>query len=424
MSSTQCPTATPVCNTATMSCVACTATDVGACGGFMPVCGSDGVCRGCSAHAECASNACLPDGSCGDDTNVAYVDPSGANNTSCSRVMPCPQVTMALSTNRPFVKLHGTIDEAVLLSGRDVTFLADIGTVLKNSVAGTDSAALKLSGTGHVQLYDLTIANSTSGIFITQGSTVVLSLTSVRVENNANGGIVILGGTLTMARSAVSDNTGAGGISTVPPFGTITVTESTFAGNSGGQGLSLQGGSLVVSRSTFLNNINGGVAVFSGGTFVIVGNMFFNNGSSTSTAGGVSINTSANALNRLDFNSFAQNKTMNGSGPAIHCDAGNFTARNNIMSNNAETGATMQFGGSCAHAFSISTPGVLPSGPGNSAADPLFVDPAVGNLHLQANSPARRAADPASDLTGVAALDIDGDQRSQPAEIGADQVNQ
>lgn len=128
----------------------------------------------------------------------------------------------------------------------------------------------------------------------------------------------------------------------------------------------------------------------------------------------------------MDFNSFTQNKTMNGTGPALHCDAGSFTARNNIMSNNAQTGATVQYGGSCAHAYSISisTPGTLPSGTGNSSADPSFVEPATGNLHLQANSPARGAADPASDLTGVAALDIDGDPRTKPADIGADQVKQ
>jgi hypothetical protein len=55
------------------------------------------------------------------------------------------------------------------------------------------------------------------------------------------------------------------------------------------------------------------------------------------------------------------------------------------------------------------------------AADPRFANPSQGDLHLLPMSPAIGAADPASDLTGIAARDLDGDIRTKPADIGADQ---
>jgi hypothetical protein len=99
-----------------------------------------------------------------------------------------------------------------------------------------------------------------------------------------------------------------------------------------------------------------------------------------------------------------------------------FTARNNIMSQNGTLMNMAQVGGSCAHAYSIVRPGPLPSGAGNSSMDPLFVDITTGDLHVRPESPALGAADPASDLTGPAELDIDGQRRASPADIGADEV--
>jgi hypothetical protein len=98
---------------------------------------------------------------------------------------------------------------------------------------------------------------------------------------------------------------------------------------------------------------------------------------------------------------------------------GAFTARSNIMSDN--TGGAAQFAGNCLHAYSISRPGAVPTGTGNTASNPVFVDAAAGNLHLAPASPARSAGDPATDLSGIAALDIDGDMRATPPDIGADQ---
>jgi hypothetical protein len=140
-------------------CVQCLAPDqTSACTGATPVCGDDHVCRGCGAHAECAgSEVCLPTGSCGGDTNVAYVDPAGTDNASCTRATPCTLLSKALATNRPYVKLTGTTDEAVIIdNGRVITFLADPGAKLTRSNGAGAIVTVRDSGTS-LTVYDLTI---------------------------------------------------------------------------------------------------------------------------------------------------------------------------------------------------------------------------------------------------------------------------
>jgi hypothetical protein len=203
--------------------------------------------------------------------------------------------------------------------------------------------------------------------------------------------------------------------------GTLAVTQSTISGNTGG-GIAATGGTFAVSQSTISGNTGGGIAVMNG-TFVIVGNVFYLNGTGASLVGGLVISAPTDVSNRLEFNSFNQNTTANGVAPAIQCTvAGAFTARNNVMSDNGTLTNLEQVGGTCAHAYSIARPGTLPPGPGNSSADPLFVNTTTGDLHLKPGSPALGAADPTTNLTGVAERDIDGDLRTAPADLGADEV--
>jgi hypothetical protein len=391
-----------VCDLAgSMTCVQCTSSNPAACTVTTPVCGTDNMCHGCTAHAECGSNVCLPDGSCGDDTSVAYVEPApaGTDNTNCTKLTPCTTVAKALATNRRFVKFHGTIDEVVSIN-QNVTLLADPGAKLTST---TNGVLLEIRGSSQVAVYDLEISGASGmnnpGISLPAGNTATVSLTRATVSCNQAGGISATGGTLTVTQSTISGSQGC----------------------SQGTGIIASGSSLTILRSTFRGNQGGGISQMNG-TFVVIGNVFFNNGGNTSLIGGISIGTSTNAANRLEFNSFALNTTADGVGPAIQCLAGTFNARNNILSDNrTPTAQADQFAGTCTHTFSIMRPGKVPTG--NSGSDPLFADPAKGDLHIPSGSPARRAADPGSDLTGIASHDIDGVVRVSPADIGAYEFN-
>lgn len=361
-----------VCDLAQMMCVQCTSSEPNACVGDAPVCGSDSACRTCVAHSECGSSACLPDGSCGTDINVAYVDPAGTG-TTCTKLAPCKKVDDALKTQRPFVKLRGTTIEQVTINNQNVTLLADPGAKLTDTNVGI---LLRIDGTSIVSIYDLEITGAAGannpGLSLQPGNTASVSLTRAKVTANA------------------------------------------------GTGISATNGTLTVSQSTISGNIGGGISVIDG-TFIIVGNVFLLNGTPTSRVGGINVQSPESLLNRLELNTFNQNQARNGSGPAIDCDAGMFTAKYNIMSVNGTLTQMDQVAGPCMHAYSIARPGVVPAGTGNSSADPLFVNSVDGDLHLQAGSPARGAAVGAT-LTGIAAHDIDGDARVAPADIGADQV--
>jgi hypothetical protein len=361
-------------------CVQCTATEAAACTDKAPVCSADNMCHACTAHAQCASNACLADGSCASETDVAYVA-EGGSGSMCSKAAPCATLDQGLQRNTRYVKLTGLVKDTVTttISGKAVTILADPGAKLDRD---GDGAILQVQSNGPatgVEIFDLEVTGAT-GASGADG-----------IQLSANGGTP-----------------------------TLNLTRVTIDGNQG-NGISASGGALTVVRSTISGNPGGGISI-TNGTFTIVGNVFYNNGSDTTLAGGIGIGTAQNALNRLEFNTFYRNKTQDGQGAAIHCAAGNFTAKNNIMNDNGTLTNPEQVGGSCKHAYSIARPGTLPTGTNNSAMDPLFVDPAKGNVHIQPTSPARHAADPTSDLSGIASRDIDGDSRVSPADLGADQI--
>lgn len=394
-----CSGATPVCDVSgSKTCVQCIApNDTAACTGATPACGSDDMCRKCEAHSECASHACLADGTCAGESMVAYVDPAGTDNTTCTKAMPCTSITKALATSRPYVKLTGTTDAQVSINNQNVTLLADPGAKLTSTSNGI---VLEVRGSSQVSIFDLLIQGASGasgyGVSMPTGNTANLTLTRVGISGCQAGGVSMSGGAL-------------------------TITSATISGNMGG-GVSVTSGAVTISRSMFAGNTGGGLSV-SGGTFAVVGNAFFNNGTQTGTVGGVSISTSQSAANRLEFNSFNKNQTQNGLGSAIQCVAGTFSARNNIMSENGTLSNMEQVGGTCTHAYSIVRPGTLPPGTGNAAGDPLFVNTTTGDLHIMTGSPARHAADPNADLSGIASTDIDGDARMSPADIGADQVH-
>lgn len=382
-------------------CVQCTATNPAACIAMTPVCGADNACHGCTSHAQCSSNVCLADGTCAAEASVAYVAEGGSGNT-CGKLTPCGTLDAGLKMDRLYVKIAAGLvkdNQTTTIDSKTVTILADPGAKLDRDGDGAILVVQSSGPTGaNVQIFDLEITGATG---VPGGDAIRLT---------ANGGTPALG----LAHVVISGNQGSGVASS---GGSLTVSQSIFNGNQGG-GISVSNGTLTVSQSTFNGNQGGGISA-SNGTFVVVGNVFFSNGGPGSAVGGIAITTTTSPVNRLEFNSFTLNQTQLGVGSAIQCVAGPFTARNNIMSDNGTFSQPDQFGGSCSHTYSIARPGMKLPGTTNSAADPMFVNPAMGDLHIQPGSPAGRAADPGSDLTGIASRDIDGNPRASPASIGA-----
>ncbi len=233
--------ATGVCDTVSGDCVQCTATQSAACTMTTPVCGSDNTCGACTSHSQCtSSHACLPDGSCGAD-NVAYVASSqlgGTSNSVCTVAMPCSSVASALATAKPYIKISGTIDEAVSIDSTDVTIIADAGAILQRT--GSSGAVLQLTGTSHVTIYDLSIMNAVSstgiGVYVPGTASGTLTLDRVIVANNGGHGIDVSGGKITMSRCVVSGNTNGGAYIAAD----FNITNSLFVANGGG--LSTTGG--------------------------------------------------------------------------------------------------------------------------------------------------------------------------------------
>jgi hypothetical protein len=376
-SNSACMAPTPVCDLAgSMMCVQCIAPDqTAACTGTTPICGADHACRPCSEHRDCSmSNACLPDGACAPSEQVAYVDPVNGNGSTCSLALPCKQVTEALKKKLQFVKLTGTISEFVQITDQTVTLLADPGTQLTRATAGV---ILAIDGASVVQIIDLAIANGLGstgiGISLPPGNSASLSLLRVTVEKNAGGGI------------------------------------------------SATGGSLTISRSTIAGNTQNGISV-SGSEFDITNSVIVGNGGASTPFGGVRFDQTNNGMRRFDFNTITGNVAIDGSAVGVLCTLVTtpVTFRNNIVYANQIGGTRTQVGGAnCNWAFSDIGPDAV-SGTQNINADPLFVNPAQGDFHLQSMSPAKDKADPG----GARSFDIDGDARPQGSgfDIGADEV--
>jgi hypothetical protein len=397
----ECSGGTPVCDlTGTMSCVQCTAERHSACTGATPVCGEDQSCQGCTSHAQClASNACLPDGSCADAGQVAYVEPAGTDNASCTRAMPCTLVGKALATNRPYVKFAGTTDEVVTIdNGRIVTFLAEPGAKLTRTIGTGAIVTVRDNGTS-LTVYDLSISdapNNPSGIGIvvpTAAGAPTVTLNRAKLTNNPGGGISASGGILTVSQSTVSGNTGGG----ITSGGALTVSRSTISGNPGG-GISISG---------------------AGATFNITNSYVVRNGDELmGTFGGLSLGIGAPGNNRLEFNTIVDNKAAVNSAGVV-CNVPAFMAPNNIVARNNRAGSTTAPGaqttiGGCTYPSSKVQ---------NDVAGLMFERPDPPGMLSYKLLPGSTALDQATTPSEIA-VDHDGEPRTSGGgkDIGADEL--
>jgi hypothetical protein len=361
-----CSGATPVCETGTGACVACTSTE-NTCGGTTPVCSTTNSCISCVAHTECSSEACLPDGSCGDDSKVAYVATAGADTGTCTRTAPCATIAYAAS-QRSFVKLQSTVDQTVTLNNANVTVLGSGTAAIKRTT--TIGAVVTVSGVSNVTFKDVVIREAVGttghGILVGTGeANVTLTLDNVSVVNNAGLGLSIGGGTLNMSRSLVAANNGGGGL-------------------------------------------------IGGADFEITNTMFVRNGTASSTYGGLQI-TAGVTKKLFSFNTIAENDSTSDAG--ITC-VGTMTVSNSIVAGNAAATCTFEY-----TLFDTAVTGSNTNN--NKVGDPMFLNKlaatplAADFFRIGATSAAKDSAA----ATSTVMTDIDGDARPQNGvrDMGADE---
>lgn len=375
-SDSECSGGAPVCDVAaTNTCVECTPDNAAACVGAKPICGDDNACRACSTHADCSSSVCLADGACAEEAMVAYVSPMGTDNEACSKALPCTKVAKALGTMRPYLKLSGTTNESLTISGsRKVIIYGDAGAKLRAGGSTSPILTVRDNGTS-VTIYDLAISDAPNdangyGVLVpTGGGAPSISLNRVTISNNPAGGISVGGGSL-------------------------TVTQSTISGNGGG--------------GIFVSNA----------TFDITNNFIYRNGNqSLSSVGGLSVRPIGQS--RLERNTVVDNQADAGSASAggVFCDVPGFVAASNIIFRNVGgPTANVQTFGSCAYGNSFVMPGTSPVDEALSFARSNMQP---FDYHLTAASPAT-VRDAGGACTGI---DFDGDARPQGAacDLGADE---
>jgi hypothetical protein len=331
-----------------------------------PVCGGDHACRACELHSECTSAACLPSGACGTDTNVAYASTAGNDANPCTKDQPCRSIATAVAAGKPYVKLSGSFDEAVTLSGASIHVLADANTTLTRTTS--TGPVLTLQGTSSVAIDDLVIRDGLGatgdGIRVPSGEAVTLTLDKVAVLDNSGVGINVLGGTLHMTRCTVSGN---------------------------------KTGGAIVSAAIDITN-----------------SLFVANGSGTSTTGGLTV-TPAGSANVFRFNTVAQNfsnsttMALRGINCAIPMAVSSTIVSGNLASGNCTLDYSLVDGSP-----SGTNVGGDPKFKATDATNPLAAD----YFRIQSSSDAIDHADPSAAMS----TDIDGDPRVGAKDIGADEA--
>lgn len=332
------------------------------------------TCQGCTAHVDCASNACLPTGVCGDDSNVAYVEPDGTATTTCTLAEPCGLIDDAIATGRPNIKLTGALLEPVVFDGISRTVLSDPDTTLTRSNGGV---LMSILGGSTVSVYGLTvIANDEVGIKIAEGSTVrLVNVTVTNANKNDAAGVEALGSTLLMSRCLIHNNRG------------------------------------------------GGIETDSASTYSITNTFIVRNGHDGSNVGGARLLATTAGQRRFEFNTVVDNRakalTTNVAG-GVACDASDLAIPNNLIVRNY-AGGNVSFSGA------NEQPGLSKCDASGSRIDTdvaayMFVDPDAttgpGNYHIMPGSQAIEQG-----MTSDIGIDYDGHTRPQGTgyDLGADE---
>src|ERR1035437_7396101 len=213
--------------------------------------------------------------------------------------------------------------------------------------SGTDTIIFSVSGTITIGSTLPAIANTSPGSLTIDGTG-----QSITVSGASLYGVLVVntGATLNLNDLTIADGYGASvGGGGIRNRGTLTVTDSTFSGNSAsefyGGGIYNAGGTLTVTNSTFSgNSASAGGAIGGGGGLVTVTNSTFSGNSSSDGGGAIYYNLGGLTLTTTTFSGSAianegttlnvTNSTFSGGG--IENTSGSVTVINSILA--TETG--------------------------------------------------------------------------------------
>ena len=252
-----------------------------------------------------------------------------------------------------------------------------------NQVLNINTMALANDGAAHVTVSGISFQNGNTG-GLGGGLYVGTSRADITVEHCAFGG------------NTANHGGGAYALSSGPPSGNVTFTNNTFSGNTA--------------------NTNGGGAFAGSDSGVTFTNNTFSGNTVNRDGGGFFISLFENAATGNIYNNVTWGNTATRDGDDILVDDdgdGDLTGATVNLYNNDY--------GPDANDFVIRVRDHFSAG-SNIQTDPLFVDPAMGDLHLQAGSPCiDNGTATAPSLPGT---DCDGEPRTigSAPDMGADEV--
>jgi len=336
-------------NTGVMDCDNCTSnnnaisndpklTSLGNYGGptqtMLPQPGSAAICAGSAALAKDANGNPLTTDQRGLPLNSSCVDVGAVqtnyllvNTTNDSNDGSCGSTC----------SLRDAIAQANSNGAGDIAFqLSTPSTITLSSTLGTltSTAQVNILGPGADSLI-ISGNNAVTVLTINSGS---MTLSGVTIANgNGVAGGIFNYGTLSVTNSTFSGNSssaGAGG--GIENQGTLTVTSSTFSNNSAlyGGGILINVGTATVLNSTFSNNsaYEGGGIDNNAGTATVLNSTFSNN-SASGYGGGIYNSGVLSASNSLFYN----NSTLNW-GAGIENNGGTANASYNVYWQNTIPG--------------------------------------------------------------------------------------
>jgi hypothetical protein len=360
------------------------------CSGLTPVCDTTThVCHACTDDAECASSVCNSlTGACLAETEVLYVAPAGAGSSDCARTQPCTlaRAIVVAGAGRFTVKMApGNYDASVVVTSKDLSIHGDGATL----TAYASNSALDVQAGAHVQLRGLSLVNQGGdGAIYCGGSPGTPSLDLSRVSVQSDGGTLVVQD-CTAAVTASRLISSSASTPNVFAAGSLTIQQTLI---DGGNGVLAEGAATLVriTNSLILNQVgsNGpftGSNLFGSGAGSMIVSFSTVIGSVVKCAQGVPRCAGGTALGSCIDNSIVYAPALNAAADAVQ--------------------------GNCTVKYSLVTPQVSQLAGGNNAFSlpPKFKDSAAGDYRLQAASPAVDTADPAA----TNAVDYDGIERPQ-----------